>query len=79
MTRSIPKVIRVKECPNISLARLFSRADQRIPGIVEDNVQFAEMRVSSLDNARHLASIRYIERQRENSVPKMFLKIGNVR
>ena len=73
------KVVCVKLRADIRLARFLNRPDQRVAGIVDDNVQPAKVRVGLLNRLLHLISIRHVERQWEYGVAEALCEIGNIR
>ena len=58
-----PKVVRIEQSANVGLARLLNRADEGVTGIVENNVQPAEVLVGLRNRLPHLFGVRYIKRQ----------------
>jgi hypothetical protein len=43
-----PKVVRLEQSANVSLARFLYRAHQGVPGVVDNDVELAEVPVSLL-------------------------------
>ena len=73
-----PKIVRIKQSANVSLARLFNRADEGITSIVENNVQLAGVSVGLRNYLPHLFGVGYVKRQGEDSGAEAAPPIGNI-
>jgi hypothetical protein len=65
------KVVRIKESTDVRPARFL---DQGVTGIVENDVELAEMPVCLRDRLTHLFWVRDFKREGQNVVPKSFRK-----
>lgn len=63
-----PKIVRLEQSAN----------DQGITGIVENDVEPAEVPVSSRNPLTHLFRVRDVKRKRQNVLPELFGKIGHI-
>jgi hypothetical protein len=57
------KEVRVEFPPDLLLRRLFDRADEGVAGIVDDDIQAAEMGMGRRHGTSCLIGLRYIEHQ----------------
>ena len=72
------EIVGVEHSTYVGLARLLNRANQTVTGIIEDDVKFAEVRVSLPNGMPGPISIGHVECQGKHSVAEAFLQIGNV-
>lgn len=67
-----PEIVRIKLRTSVRFARFLNRADQRIPGVVDDNAEPAEVRLRPSNSLLHLICVGHVERHREYSITEVF-------
>jgi len=69
--------VSVEFCANTRLIRFLNGAYESITGIVENNVELAEVHAGARNSILDLSSVGHIQSQRQNRIAITFLKIGN--
>jgi hypothetical protein len=67
-----------EQVADLLVAGFLYRRDQADTGIVEKNVQAAEMPVCLLNNLLYLVGIGHVERQRQDGISEALLQVGDI-
>ena len=73
------EVVRIEEAADLLIARFLCRREQARAGIVDKDVQPAEVRICLMNCLLHLRGVGDVESEGQHRVTKTFSKIGDVR